>query len=176
MLSLIPRIARQERNVPRIEQSVDIAASQPEVFRFCHDVARRSNWDEQVARVELLTPPPIRQGSLLRFDASQAGRSIFSWDAEVVSFKFPHSSQLRVIDAASSSPFAPGSQLSWQFSSVGGHTRLTWVWDYRPRGLIARIMDRLGGHASTQRAIHGSLHKLKALLETGGRLPGTQKE
>ncbi len=58
--------------MPRIEQSVDITASQPEVFRFCHDVARRANWDEQVARVELLTPPPIRQGSLLRFDASQA--------------------------------------------------------------------------------------------------------
>jgi hypothetical protein len=168
MLSLIPRSARQERNVPRIEQSVDIAASQPEVFRFCHDVARRSNWDAQVARVELLTPPPVRQGSLLRFDASQAGRSVFSWDAEVVSFKSPHSSQLRVIDAASSSPFAPGSQLSWQFSLVGGRTRLTWVWDYQPRGLIARIMDRLGGHASTQRAIHASLHKLKTLLEAGG--------
>lgn len=155
--------------MPRIEQSIDIASSQAEVFRFCHDVARRPDWDEQVARVELLTPPPIRQGSLLRFDASEAGRSVFSWDAEVVSFKFPHSSQLRVIDAASSSPFARGSQLSWQFSSVGGHTRFTWLWDYQPRGFIARILDRLGGQASTRRAIHNNLNKLKAMLETGGR-------
>ena len=109
--------------MPRIEASIEIAVSQAEVFRFCHDVARRPDWDEQVARVELLTPLPLRQGSLLRFDASQAGRSVFSWDAEVVSFKFPHSSQVRVIDAAFSSPFAPGSQLSWQFSSAGGLTR-----------------------------------------------------
>lgn len=153
--------------MPRIEESIDIAVTQAEVFRFCHDLARRADWDEQVDRAEALTPQPIRQGSLVRFDARLAGRSVFSWDGEYISFKFPHSSQLRVIDAASSSPFAVGSELAWHFSSVGGRTRLTWVWNYQPGGIIARLMDSLGGRSSTQRAIKNSLHRLKAILESG---------
>jgi uncharacterized membrane protein len=155
--------------MPHIEEYVDIAAPPPQVFRFCHDVTNRLDWDEQVMRVELLTSPPIRQGTLLRIDARYGGRSVFSWDAEYVSFQFPMSSQVRVIDTASSSPFAVGSESNWQFSSVSGGTRVTWTWDYRPRGILAGILDRLGGHASTRRAMKNSLANLKAMIEAGRR-------
>jgi uncharacterized membrane protein len=153
--------------MPHIEEYIDIAAPPPQVFRFCHDVTHRPDWDEQVMRVELLTSPPIRQGTLLRIDAKYGGGSVFSWDAEYVSFQFPMSSQVRVIDTASSSPFSAGSESSWQFGSVSGGTRVTWSWDYRPRGILAGILDRLGGRASTRRAMKNSLANLKAMIETG---------
>jgi len=155
--------------MPHIEEHVDIAAALADVFRYCHDIASRPQWDEQVAHVELLTSPPLRQGTLIRIDTGHSGGAVFSWDAECVGFQFPLSSRVRVIDTAPSSPFAAGSELSWQFSSVSGGTRLTWVWDYRPRGILARIADKLGGRASTQRAIRRSLAKLKAKIEGGER-------
>lgn len=158
--------------MPHIEEHIDIAAAQAELFRFCHDIARRPDWDEQVMHIELLTPRPIRLGTLVRIDSKRGGGSVFSWDAEYIGFHFPLSSRLRVIDAASSSPFGAGSESSWRFGSVSGGTRFTWVWDYQPRGILARIADGLGGRTSTQRAIRSSLANLKAMIE-GGRRAGS---
>ncbi len=150
----------------RIEEHVEIAAAPANVFRFCHDPARRPEWDERVIRVELLTNPPVRRGTLFRVDAGRSGRFAFTWDAEYTEFQFPTSSTVRVLDAALSSPFGTGSE-SWQFSSVSGGTRFTLVWDYKPRGFLARLADALGRRASTRRAIRRSLANLKAILETG---------
>jgi hypothetical protein len=155
--------------MPRIEEHINIATAPAEVFRFCHDIASRPDWDEQVMRVELLSPGPIRLGTLLRIDARHSGRSVFSWDAEYVGFQFPLRSRLRVIDTAPSSPFRAGGEMNWEFSSVSGGTRLAWVWDYQPRGFFASIMDKLGGRASTQRAIKNSLANLKVMMEEGRR-------
>jgi len=148
----------------RIEDHIVIAAAPATVFKFCHDVAHRPEWDERVTRVQLLTSKPIRRGTLVRIDAGRSGNYLFSWDAEYVEYHFPSSSALRVIDAAPSSPFSAGTE-SWQFSSAGGGTRFAVVWEYRPRGIIARIGDVLGRRASTRRAIHRSLVNLKELIE-----------
>jgi hypothetical protein len=150
--------------VPRIEEHIDIAANQPDVFRFAHNLDRRPEWDEGVSRVELLSPPPIRIGTLLRVDAASGG-SVFTWDGEVVAYQFPSRSRIRVIDAASTSPFARDSQLTWELSSAGGGTRFTWTWEYQTRGIVARIRDALGGRASAQRSIRESLGNLKEVLE-----------
>ncbi|MCP4537169.1 MAG: hypothetical protein GY832_08470, partial [Chloroflexi bacterium] len=75
--------------MPRIEESIDIAAARAEVFRFCHDLASRPEWDEQVAHIELLTPRPIRRGTLFRVDSRRSGGVVFSWDAEYVEFQLP---------------------------------------------------------------------------------------
>ena len=152
--------------MPTIREDIEIEARQGEVFRFCHDVNTRPEWDEQVARVELLTPPPIRQGTLLRIDATSGG-ALFTWDGEVIAYQFPSRSRLRVIDAASTSPFARDSQLTWEFNSAGSGTHFTWTWEYRLRGFIARIKNTLGGQTSTQRAIRNSMKNLKRLLEEG---------
>jgi len=148
----------------RIEDHIEIAAAPATVFKFCHDAARRPEWDERVTRVELLTSKPIRRGTLVRIDAGRSGSYLFSWDAEYTEYHFPSSSALRVIDAAPSSPFSAGTE-SWQFGSAGGGTRFTVVWEYKLRGIIARIGDALGRRASTHRAIHRSLVNLKELLE-----------
>ena len=165
-----PYIQQQERDVPIIEETIDIAAGPADVFRFCHNDKSRSEWDEQVLRIEFLTPPPIRQGTLLRVDAKPAsGSTVFSYDAEVVSFQFPMNSRVRVLDTALSSPFGPGSEIGWEFSSVGGGTRVTWTWNYRPRGFFASVRNALGGRAATRRAIRNSLANLKAMIEGGRR-------
>jgi uncharacterized protein YndB with AHSA1/START domain len=155
--------------MPHIEESIDIAAPLADVFRYCHDITRRPRWDVNVSGVELLSPAPVRVGTLFRVDASYGGGAVFSWDAEYVGFQFPLTSRVRVIDTAASSPFAVGSEVSWQFSSVGGQTRFTWTWDYKPRGFVARIADALGRRAAMRRGIQRSQAKLKELLEKGER-------
>ena len=151
----------------RIEESIEIAVNRADVFKFCHDLRRRPDWDEQVAQIELLTPRPVRQGTLLRIDTK--GGAVFSWEAEYVTYQFPSGSRLRVLDVAAYSPFARGSELSWEFESVGMSTRMTWVWDYRPNGFFARIFDALGRRAATQRSIRRTLANLKQTVESGGR-------
>ncbi len=155
--------------MPRIEESIDIAAARAEVFRFCHDLASRAEWDEQVAHIELLTPRPIRRGTLFRVDSSQSGGAVFSWDAEYIEFQLPLGSMARVMDSAPSSPFASGSEISWKLNPVENGTRFTWVWDYQPSGILARIADNLGRRAATRRAIKRSLANLKTIIEEGRR-------
>lgn len=155
--------------MPQIQEEIEIDVPRADVFRFCHDVKRRPEWDVHVTRIELLTPRPIRQGTLLRIDSKFTGGSVFSWDAEYISFRLPQGSRMRVIDAASSSHFAAGSEMKWEFSSVGMGTRFTWTWDYKPRGFLATIADMLGRRSATQRGIQQSMTKLKELLESGRR-------
>ena len=153
--------------MPRIEAQIEIAVVPATLFYFCHDVAKRSLWDERVMAMEMLSPAPVRQGTLVRIDAAQGGEFAFTWDAEYVEFHFPQNSTLQVLDAAPSSPFASGSE-TWRFSSIGGgKTRFTLLWEYRPRGLIGRLLDNLGRRSATRKMIQRSLENLKALVEAG---------
>jgi uncharacterized membrane protein len=152
--------------MPIIEEQLEIAAARADVFKFCLNLAHWPDWYEQVAHAELLTPAPMRSGTLLRIDG-QSGGALFTWDAEFAAYQMLSGARLRVLDAASTSPFAKGSELTWQFESVGSHTQVTWRWDYKPNGFIARLTDRLGGQAATRRAIQRSLENLKARLESG---------
>ena len=154
--------------MPRIQESIEINIPRADVFKFCHDIGRRPEWDEQVAHIELLSPKPIRQGTLLSIDAK--GGAVFSWDAEYVAYQFPSESKLRVLDVARTAPFGRGSELRWQFAQSGGSTRMSWVWDYKANGIIASILDMLGKRVMTRRAIKRSLANLKQVLESGGRV------
>ena len=152
--------------MPRIEESIEITAAPVTVFKFCHDVARWPEWNDRVVGVELLSPKPVRRGTLLSIDAGRAGKFSFSWDAEYTEFQFPRGSTLRVINAAPSSPFKTGSE-SWKFDSVGGGARFTVAWDYEHRNFITRIADALGQRAATRSGIRRSLANLKAMVEAG---------
>jgi uncharacterized membrane protein len=154
--------------MPRIEEQIEVSVARPEVFKFCHDVKQRPEWDEQVDNIEILSSGPIRQGTLVRVDARQ-GSSLFSWDAEVSAYTFLQSSHVRVLDAAKTSPFGRGSETIWEFESVGSGTRMTWIWDYKPNGFMSRIMDGLGRRSSTRRAIKRSLANMKSMMEAGAR-------
>ena len=155
--------------MPCIEEQIEIAAARSDVFRFYHDFASRHEWDEQVGHIELLTSKPIRSGTLFRVDSGASGSALYTWDAEIVDYKLPSTSKVRVLDVAPSCPFKAGSEMTLEFSSVGSGTRVTWIWDYRPHGIIANIIDKLGRRGATQRAIKRSLTKLKQMIESGRR-------
>ncbi len=155
--------------MPRIEEQIDINTARADVFRFCYDFNRWPEWNEQVSHVELLSPKPIRAGMLLRIDAQHGSSAVFSWEAEIISYHTPSGSTIQALDTASSSPFAAGSKLIWEFSSVNGRARLSWVWDYETRGFVSSIKNKLGGQNTTRKAIKQSLINLKTLLEAGRR-------
>ncbi len=150
----------------RIEASIQITAAPMTVFRFCHDLERRPEWDERVVGGELITKPPIRRGSLVRIDAGLSGQYKYTWDAEYTDYRSPSGSTLKVLDAAPSSPFTSGTE-TWQFSQTSGGTRFILIWEYQPRGFITRISDALGRRAATARAIRRSLKNLKTIIEAG---------
>ncbi len=153
--------------MPNIENQIEIAAGATTVFRFCHDMDRRPEWDERVTRAKVLTPKPIRRGSVIRFDTEPAAGAVFSWDAEVIEHHFPSSSKVEVVDVAPSSSFVSGSE-TWRFSSSGaaiGTTRFDLIWDYKPRGVIGFLLDLLIRRRSTRHAIAQSLENLKGMIE-----------
>jgi hypothetical protein len=147
----------------RIKESQEIAAAPADLFRLCHDLDRRPEWDERVVGAEMLTPPPLRQGSLIRIDEGRGGQFLFSWDAEYSSYQFPSGSTLKVLDAAPSSPFVRGTE-TWRFDKTSEGTRFTIVWEYKTRGILARIMDVLGRRGATRRAIRKSLENVRELV------------
>jgi ribosome-associated toxin RatA of RatAB toxin-antitoxin module len=148
----------------RIEQSVEIAAAPTTVFRFCHDLARRPEWDERVVAAKLITPAPLRRGSLIRIDAGRSGAFDFTWEAEYVRYQFPSSSTIKAYDVAPSSPFKSSTE-KWDFSKTGDGTRMTLVWEYKPRSLIARLLDFVMRRAGNRHAVQRSLQHLKTLME-----------
>lgn len=148
----------------RIEEHIDIASSSSKVFQLCHDPAKRAEWDERVVRMELITPTPVRQGTLIQVDAGRGGSFAYSWEGEYTSFQYPTNSKVRVMDAAPSSPFKSGTE-GWTFSPMGGATRFTLAWEYKPRNFFSRVGDALGGQASARRAVRRSLANLKAMIE-----------
>jgi len=148
----------------RIKEQIQIAAPPVDVFRFCHDTEKRTEWDERVVHVELLTSPPIRRGTLIRVDVGRSGKFLFTWEGEYTGFRSPFESTVRVLDAAPSSPFKTGSE-SWEFGVSDEGARFTLTWEYAPRHWLARIIDALWRRSATRRAIRRSLAKLKALIE-----------
>jgi uncharacterized protein YndB with AHSA1/START domain len=150
----------------KVTEQIEIAASPADVFRFCHDIARRPEWDERVVRAELLTPPPARRGALIRVDVGQSGRFLFTWEGEYADFQPPSASVVKVLDAAPSSPFKAGSE-KWQFAKEGASTRFSLTWEYQPRNWFAALADALWRRSSTQRAVRRSLVNLKTLIEAG---------
>jgi hypothetical protein len=150
--------------MPRLVEQIEIARRPTDIFRLCHDVDRRAEWDERVTRVQVLTPKPIRSGSVVRIDMRATTGSVFGWEGEFVDYSFPSSSRVEVIDAAPSSYFVAGSE-AWLLQTSGAGTLFTLTWDYQPRGLIGRVVDALIGRGTTRRAIKQSLENLKELAE-----------
>jgi len=148
----------------KIEEQIIIQVAPATLFNLCHDLARWPEWDELVSYVELLSPAPLRKGSLLRVDSGQSAAAVYTYDAEMTEYHFPIRSALRVLDAATSSPFVSGKS-TWSFDSVSGGTRFSLTWEYRPRGILGRLKNALGRAALTRRAIQRSLQNLKDMVE-----------
>ena len=151
-----------------ISESIQISATPTEVFRFCHNLERRPEWDERVDRIELQgLSRVLRRGALLRVDAHASRGLAYSWEGEYSQFSIPGGSTMRVIEAAHASYFRPGASEDWQFGPVGGGTRFTVAWRYKPRGLLGLLFDPLFRRGSIRRAIRRSMACAKALIEAG---------
>jgi len=150
--------------MPAIHKHIQIEARPTGVFRFCHDMNRRPDWDERVTRAKVLTPKPIRRGTVVRMDTKPPMGDVFSWEGEFVEFHFPSSSRIEVIDVAPSSHFVDGSE-KWVFQRSGDGTELSLVWEYRPRGILGRLLDLLVRRRTIRRAIGESLENLKEMIE-----------
>jgi hypothetical protein len=151
--------------MPTIEERIEIAAPTSTIFRACHDADKRPEWDVRMKRMQLITPSPIRQGTLFQADAATPGGSVFGWEGEFSEFKYPTSATLKVLDSAPSSPFKSGTE-SWRFDSMEGNTRVTLAWDYQARNFLIRILDMLVGRRTTRTAIRRSLANLKEMVES----------
>ena len=150
--------------MPRIQKEIQIDARPTGVFRFCHDLERRPEWDERMTRAQILTPKPIRRGTVIRADTRPPMGDVFSWEGEFVEFHFPRSSKIEVIDAAPSSSFVDGTE-AWEFRRSSDGTELSFRWEYRPRGILGRILDLAVRRRATRRAIAQSLENLKGMIE-----------
>ena len=150
--------------MPAIHKHIQIEARPTGVFRFCHDMNRRPDWDERVTRAKVLTPKPIRRGTVVRMDTKPPMGDVFSWEGEFVEFHFPSSSRIDVIDVAPSSPFVEGSE-ELQVRRSGNGTALSLRWEYTPRGILGRILDLLVRQRAVRRAVAKSLENLKAMIE-----------
>ena len=150
--------------MPRIEEQIHIEARPMDVFRLCHDMDRRSEWDERVGRAKVLTPKPVRRGTVVRMDARPPRGAVFSWEGEFSEFTFPRQSKIVVIDAAPSSHFVDGSE-TWSFRRADGGTDVSLLWEYKPRGLVGRLLDPLMRRGAIRRAISQSLENLKETVE-----------
>ncbi len=149
----------------KIEEQITIQVSPAILFKLCHDLKRRPEWDELISHAELLSPPPLRRGSLLRIDSGESISSVYTYDAEMAAYQFPSQSSMQVLDAAASSPFVSGT-MHFSFDSAPQGTRFTLTWDYKPRGILGRLKNLLGRATMTRRAIQRSLQNLKELAET----------
>jgi uncharacterized protein YndB with AHSA1/START domain len=148
----------------RIEASIEIAAPPTTVFRFSHDLDRRSEWDERVVGIALITSAPVRRGSLIRIDAGRGRQFQFTWEGEYTEYHMSSGSTLKVIDAAPASPFKSGLE-TWRLSQTEGGTRFTLTWEYQSRGMVSRVLDFLGRRGATRRTIRQSLKNLRTLIE-----------
>jgi uncharacterized protein YndB with AHSA1/START domain len=153
--------------LPKIAESIQIAAAPTEVFRFCHDMKRRPNWDERVDRIELQGfSNVLRRGALIRVDSRAGGQLPYSWEGEYTQFRVPQGSNVRVMESAEVSHFAPGSTEEWQFEPSQGGTRFTIIWTYETRGFLGLVYDRLFRRSALRRSISSSLENVKQLLES----------
>jgi uncharacterized protein YndB with AHSA1/START domain len=152
--------------VTKIVESIHIAASPTEVFRTCHDLELRPEWDARVDHIELQGLSNIlRKGALVRVDSHAGSRLPFSWEGEYTLFSMPRGSTVRVMETALVSHFRPGSTEEWHFEPADGGTRFTIIWNYKVRGFLGRLYDRLYRRASAARAIRRSLAQAKELLQ-----------
>ena len=97
-------------------------------------------------------------------DAGRSGEFHFTWEAEYERYQFPSSSTVKAYDVAPSSPFKTSTE-EWSFTKTGDGTRLTLTWEYKPRSLIARLLDVVMRRAGNRHAVQRSLQNLKRVIE-----------
>lgn len=137
-----------------ITGQVDIASPCERVFDVVADSRNEPSFNPAMTSVEMLTLPPVGQGTRFRARMGRTGTVML---VEITDFDRPH----RLASRTTSSMMDTAGTIS--FTAVGDVTVMCWDWQVRPKGWL-RVLGPLFGPlgARMERKIWGGLkHKLE---------------
>jgi hypothetical protein len=140
-----------------VSTSVRIARPRAEVAAYAADPNNATEWYRNIRRVEWKSPPPLRVGSKVAFEAHFLGRTI-AYTYEVTELI---ADELLVM-ATSEGPFAMETAYSWRDVSEGG-TEMTLRNRGKPSGFAAVLAPVMP--VAMRRANTADLRRLKEILE-----------
>jgi uncharacterized protein YndB with AHSA1/START domain len=143
----------------KAELSVTIDRPIDEVFRVLSTPDLTPKWSPSAIEEHLTTPGPVRIGSRRHATVRAPGGRTMENDAEVTAFEPNRRMAMKSI--AGAIDFS----VEWTFHEVADGTRVDWVWDFQPRGLLWFIGGPLA--ATFRRMFRKDLDRLKAMMEAG---------
>lgn len=146
----------------RMQGSTTIARPVEDVFDFVADERNEPRYNPQMVRVDKITSGPIGPGTRWAATVRSRGRPV-DMEIEVTDFTRPH----RLGSATHLSTAEIRGALTFEPAAAG--TRMTWTWDFRPRGLL-RLMGPVIGRVGRRQeeAIWAGLKRhLEATPPTG---------
>jgi hypothetical protein len=113
----------------RIKGEIIIARSVAEVFDFVSDERNEPRYNPQMVSVEQISPGPIGLGSQFRAQMKSGARTLPVL-LEFTAFERP----IRLGSHSSFSGIITDGELT--FETLGNSTRMRWVWDIKPTGVL----------------------------------------
>jgi hypothetical protein len=138
----------------RVEGNVVIGRPVEEVFDFVADERNEPQYNPQMTSAEKVSPGPIGVGTKFNSVMTSMGRRV---DITIEFTEFDRPQWIAETSHMSGMDIA-GTLL---FESVPAGTRMTWIWDLRPRGpyrLLGPLVRRMGERQET--AIWTSLKRV----------------
>ena len=136
---------------------IEIEASPHEVSTYAADPDNAPNWYEKIETTEWVTPPPLKQGSKMRFVAHFLGRRLV-YTYEVVEYKAGRKLVMRTAEG----PFPMETTYLWE-KLPGDRTRMTLRNRGQPTGFSKLMAPFMRG--AMRRANEADLRALKELFE-----------
>lgn len=141
-----------------IVETVEILRPRSEVFAFFTDPGRRPEWDLSVVSEQLLTPPPVGEGSRIRTRMQVMGRELeFEWQVTV--YDAP------AVMAATSETGSMPTRLSFALDESTDGCTVTATIEGQPAGML-RLLEPVVSETARKTLATG-LARAKSLLESG---------
>ena len=143
----------------RVEGEIVINRPVDEVFDFVADECNEPRYNPHMLRAEQISEGATGLGTRFRTELRTMGRTM-PMIVEFTAFERPR----RLASVTRSSMMQTEGALT--FDPVPGGTRMRWLWEVRPRGVLKMIAPLVGVIGRRQeRRVWGDL---KRLLESGG--------
>lgn len=139
--------------------SVEVAKPPPAVFAFFDDASKAPQWLGLCHSLELVSTPPKRTGSALRYLYKEGG-GLRQMEGTVTAYDPPRRLDMTLTDKM----FAI--VVSFRVESSAAGSRFEYVFELTPRKFIAKLMAPLV-RGMTQKQVEKDAAKLKGLLEAG---------
>jgi uncharacterized membrane protein len=131
---------KEASNMIRVEGDITIERPVEQVFDFVADESNEPKYNPRMTRADKITPGPIGVGT--RFNSVMTGAGpAAEMTIEFTGFDRPR----QIVETVHLSSMDIQGQLD--FEAIHGGTRMRWVWDLEPRGLLrflGPLVRRLG--------------------------------